>query len=65
MQNYQLLEKLAHQNRERIAERAVHAKGVLMVRLPLPRTLRERHAQDCTQAAGKNQRPWGLLPLRR
>ena len=27
MQDYQLLEKLAHQNRERIAERAVHAKG--------------------------------------
>ena len=27
MQDYQLLEKLAHQNRERIPERAVHAKG--------------------------------------
>src|SRR5271167_1991344 len=27
MQDYQLLEKLAHQNRERIAERPVHAKG--------------------------------------
>ena len=27
MQDYQLLEKLAHQNRERIAERSVHAKG--------------------------------------
>src|SRR5271168_3239659 len=27
MQDYQLLEKLAHQNRERIAERTVHAKG--------------------------------------
>ncbi len=27
MQDYQLLEKLAHQNRERIAERVVHAKG--------------------------------------
>ena len=27
MQNYQLLEKLAHQNRERIPERTVHAKG--------------------------------------
>ncbi|MEW4488522.1 catalase [Thalassoglobus sp. JC818] len=27
MQDYQLIEKLAHQNRERIAERAVHAKG--------------------------------------
>jgi len=27
LQDYQLLEKLAHQNRERIAERAVHAKG--------------------------------------
>lgn len=26
-QDYQLLEKLAHQNRERIAERVVHAKG--------------------------------------
>ena len=29
MQYYQLLEKLAHQNRERIAERVVHAKGSL------------------------------------
>jgi catalase len=28
LQDYQLLEKLAHQNRERIAERTVHAKGV-------------------------------------
>lgn len=27
LQNYQLLEKLAHQNRERIPERVVHAKG--------------------------------------
>ncbi len=27
MQDYQLLEKLAHQNRERISERVVHAKG--------------------------------------
>lgn len=27
MQDYQLIEKLAHQNRERIAERTVHAKG--------------------------------------
>ena len=28
IQDYQLLEKLAHQNRERIPERTVHAKGV-------------------------------------
>src|ERR1035437_9579941 len=27
MQDHQLLEKLAHQNRERIPERVVHAKG--------------------------------------
>ena len=27
IQDYQLLEKLAHQNRERIDERVVHAKG--------------------------------------
>lgn len=27
MQNWQLIEKLAHQNRERILERVVHAKG--------------------------------------
>src|SRR6266436_644236 len=27
MQDYQLIEKLAHQNRERILERPVHAKG--------------------------------------
>lgn len=27
MQDYLLLEKLAHQNRERIPERTVHAKG--------------------------------------
>src|SRR5450432_2823263 len=27
MQDWQLLEKLAHQNRERIPERTVHAKG--------------------------------------
>ncbi|MBE7212172.1 MAG: catalase, partial [Gluconacetobacter diazotrophicus] len=27
LQNYQLIEKLAHQNRERIPERVVHAKG--------------------------------------
>ena len=27
LENYQLLEKLAHQNRERIPERVVHAKG--------------------------------------
>ncbi|MFZ3230209.1 MAG: catalase [Pseudobdellovibrio sp.] len=27
IQDYQLIEKLAHQNRERIAERTVHAKG--------------------------------------
>ena len=27
MQDFHLLEKLAHQNRERIPERAVHAKG--------------------------------------
>ena len=27
IQDYQLLEKLAHQNRERIPERVVHAKG--------------------------------------
>src|SRR5271163_3462797 len=28
LEDYQLLEKLAHQNRERIPERTVHAKGV-------------------------------------
>ena len=28
MEDYQLIEKLAHQNRERIPERVVHAKGV-------------------------------------
>ena len=27
MQDYYLIEKLAHQNRERIPERVVHAKG--------------------------------------
>ncbi len=27
MQDYQLIEKLAHQNRERIPERAVHVNG--------------------------------------
>ncbi|MBM3857423.1 MAG: catalase, partial [Verrucomicrobia bacterium] len=27
MTDYQLIEKLAHQNRERIPERTVHAKG--------------------------------------
>ena len=27
MQDHQLIEKLAHQNRERIPERVVHAKG--------------------------------------
>ena len=27
LQDYQLVEKLAHQNRERIPERVVHAKG--------------------------------------
>src|SRR5580700_4087633 len=27
VQDYQLIEKLAHQNRERIPERTVHAKG--------------------------------------
>ena len=27
LQDYHLLEKLAHQNRERIPERVVHAKG--------------------------------------
>ena len=27
LQDFQLIEKLAHQNRERIPERAVHAKG--------------------------------------
>ena len=27
MQDFRLLEKLAHQNRERISERIVHAKG--------------------------------------
>jgi catalase len=27
IQDYQLIEKLAHQNRERIPERTVHAKG--------------------------------------
>ncbi|VYS87631.1 Catalase [Campylobacter ureolyticus] len=27
LQDYKLIEKLAHQNRERIPERAVHAKG--------------------------------------
>ena len=27
MQDYQLIEKLAHQNRERIPERVVHANG--------------------------------------
>ena len=27
LEDYQLIEKLAHQNRERIPERAVHAKG--------------------------------------
>lgn len=27
LENYQLIEKLAHQNRERIPERTVHAKG--------------------------------------
>jgi catalase len=27
MQDFYLLEKLAHQNRERIPERTVHAKG--------------------------------------
>ena len=27
MQDWQLIEKLAHQNRERIPERVVHAKG--------------------------------------
>lgn len=27
LQDYQLIEKLAHQNRERVPERVVHAKG--------------------------------------
>src|SRR5271168_930462 len=27
MEDYQLIEKLAHQNRERVPERTVHAKG--------------------------------------
>ena len=27
LEDYQLIEKLAHQNRERIPERVVHAKG--------------------------------------
>ena len=27
LQDYQLVEKLAHQNRERVPERVVHAKG--------------------------------------
>lgn len=27
LEDYELLEKLAHQNRERIPERVVHAKG--------------------------------------
>ena len=44
MQDYKLIEKLAHQNRERIPERAVHAKGwghLEHLRLPmiLPNTL--------------------------
>ena len=28
LEDYQLIEKLAHQNRERIPERTVHAKGM-------------------------------------
>jgi len=27
LEDYQLIEKLAHQNRERVPERVVHAKG--------------------------------------
>jgi catalase len=39
LQDYQLIEKFAHQNRERIPERKVHAKGWgLTARLPSPAT---------------------------
>jgi len=37
LQDYQLLEKLAHQNRERIPERPVHAKGWGTAEAHLPR----------------------------
>ena len=37
LQDYQLLEKLAHQNRERIPERPVHAKGWGTAEVHLPR----------------------------
>ncbi len=42
MQDYQMIEKLAHQNRERIPERVVHAKGYLF-KLITKRDGKERH----------------------
>jgi catalase len=41
LQDYQLLEKLAHQNRERIPERPVHAKGWGTAEVHLPRLARQ------------------------
>jgi hypothetical protein len=63
MQDFHLLEKLAHQNHERIPERTVHAKGsgaygTLTVTAQVAERLGERHEAIFHARAGVNARGW-------
>jgi catalase len=58
MQDYQLIEKLAHQNRERIPERVVHAKGwgafgTILAAIPAP---------SCSGTSASKRRCWRGSP---
>jgi len=57
LQDYQLLEKLAHQNRERIPERTVHAKaGGRTALLRSPTTSRSTPRRRSSQRSAKKPR---------
>ncbi len=55
LQDYQLIEKLAHQNRERIPERVVHAKGwgAFGTLTDHRRHLQVHQAPSCLQQGGQ------------
>jgi len=57
MEDYQLLEKLAHQNRERIPERTVHAKGTAAYGALTLVTLLLNHGADVDTDNGGGMTP--------
>ena len=62
LDNYQLLEKLAHQNRERIPERVVHAKGSgAFGTLTVTHDISKLHPREAVQRGGQADRPADAL----